>query len=134
MKEQNKNEYTKSASSEAHAPKNTSQTSDRARRIQYLNDQLRIHGKGGMIVCTRGILDLDTHIIASIGDTVRRFDDFNEDNDPYGEHDCAMVRVGSSIIMFKIDPYDLTCSHHSPEATDPSVTKRVMTIMLCEEY
>jgi hypothetical protein len=37
-------------------------------------------------------------------------------------------------IFFKIDYYDETLSVHSPDAADPAVTKRVITIMLAEEY
>lgn len=108
--------------------------SERATRIRHLNDQLRTQGHGGMIVCTKGILNLETDVIAAIGDVVRSFDGFNEDNDPYGEHDCAMVSIDDREIMFKIDYFDLTLSHHSPDASDPAVTKRIMTIMLAEEY
>lgn len=108
--------------------------SERATRIRHLNDQLRTQGHRGMIVCTKGILNLETDVIAAIGDVVRSFDGFNEDNDPYGEHDCAMVSIDDREIMFKIDYFDLTLSHHSPDASDPAVTKRIMTIMLAEEY
>jgi len=37
-------------------------------------------------------------------------------------------------VFFKIDCYDLALSAHSPDAGDPNVTKRVITIMLASEY
>jgi Protein of unknown function (DUF3768) len=36
--------------------------------------------------------------------------------------------------MFKIDYFDRELSMHSPDPADPSVTQRVITIMLAEEY
>jgi hypothetical protein len=38
------------------------------------------------------------------------------------------------MIMFKIDYYDQSLSMHSPNPADPSVTQRVITIMLAEDY
>ena len=37
-------------------------------------------------------------------------------------------------IFFKIDYYDRTLTHHSPDPADPAVTERVITIMLADEY
>lgn len=122
------------ASSDISCHMDHEQISNRTTRIRHLNDQLRIHGQGGMIVCTKGILNLETDVIAAIGDVVRSFDGFSEDNDPHGEHDCAMVSIDGYEIIFKIDYFDVTLSHHSPDASDPTVTKRIMTIMLAEEY
>ena len=41
------------------------------------------------------------------------FTAFSRDNDPYGEHDCAILTVDGVKIMFKIDYFD--CS--LPEST-----------------
>jgi Protein of unknown function (DUF3768) len=38
------------------------------------------------------------------------------------------------MIYFKIDYLDRDLSMHSPDPADPSVTQRVITIMLGEEY
>lgn len=102
--------------------------------IHTLNDQLRVDGIGGLVVCTKGILGLETDMIAHIGDAVQNFEDVNEDNDPYGEHDCAVVIVGDQKIIFKIAYFDPTMMFHSDDATNPTTTKRVMTIMLASEY
>ena len=42
--------------------------------------------------------------------------------------------VDGHAIFFKIDYYDKSRSYHSPDPSDPSLTERVITIMLAEEY
>ena len=65
---------------------------------------------------------------------LRRYDDFDADNDPYGEHDFGMITAQGHEILFKIDYYDQDLVRHSPDPSDPAVTHRVLTIMLAEDY
>ena len=44
------------------------------------------------------------------------------------------IRLAGAVIFFKIDYFDKILTHHSPDPSDPSVTERVITIMLAEEY
>jgi hypothetical protein len=106
----------------------------KAARIRELNDQLRCKAIGGRIVITRGIQALDADDLRSVLLAVARFDDFSEDNDPWGEHDCATLTVDGHRLIFKIDYYDRDLAYHSPDASDPAVTERVLTVMLAEEY
>ena len=103
-------------------------------RVRILNDTLRKTGVGGETYLTRGIAELKAPMRALVLDAVRTFDDWSDDNDPWQQHDCAMFEVDGQRIMFKIDYYDSTLTHHSPDPSDPTVTERVITIMLAEEY
>lgn len=67
-------------------------------------------------------------------DAVRSFNNFDESNDPYGEHDFGSLRMNDQTVFWKFDYYDVNLQIASPDATDPAVTTRVLTIMLAEEY
>ncbi len=105
-----------------------------AERIRDLNDELRTTGIGGTTNLTRGMWALGSDFVAHAVSAVRAFDTFSEDNDPWQEHDCATLEVYGERIMFKIDYYDLNREYGSPDPADPKVTRRVLTIMLAEEY
>ena len=109
--------------------KNTSQI-----KILELNDKFRQTGVGGMTLMSRGIRVLDPTIRQTIINAIRVFDQFTVDNDPYGTHDFGSVKVEGDLIFWKIDYYDLDLIFGSPDPSDPNVTKRIMTIMLAEEY
>jgi hypothetical protein len=103
-------------------------------RIRALNDALLRSGRGGRIMITTGLEGLGCEKIARVLAAVAVFDNFSEDNDSYGEHDCAILRVDGLQVLFKIDYYDRTLTAHSDDPSDPAVTERVMTVMLAEEY
>ncbi len=104
------------------------------RVIATLNDNLRRLHTSGMVTMSRGIAALSREVWAKVIVAVAEFDNFTPDNDPYGEHDCAVVDVDGLQVIWKIDYFDPSMLHHSDDPTDPNVTKRVLTIMLAEEY
>jgi hypothetical protein len=106
----------------------------RAERIRTLNDELRQYLLGGHAVMTPGIAALGAEAVARIVKTISVFDDFCHANDPYEEHDFGLFEAEDEKIIFKIDYYDKTRTYHSPDPSDPSVTERVITIMLADEY
>jgi hypothetical protein len=95
---------------------------------------LRRQAIGGRIVITTGIQALGTQGVQQVLTAVARFDNFTADNDPWAEHDCAVLTVNGRRIIFKIDCYDRDLQFHSPDGSDPAVTVRVLTVMLSEEY
>jgi hypothetical protein len=105
-----------------------------ADRIRALNDKLRTSGEGGEIVITRGIHALHPDTVLAVIAAVQSFNAFDAGNDPHGEHDFALVEVCEQRVMFKIDYYDRNLCGHSPDAGDPAVTRRVLTILLADEY
>ncbi len=108
--------------------------SNKTAKIRQLNDTLRRTGTGGRIVITRGIGALPPEKVRKIFFAVKIYDAFTEDNDLYKEHDFGSDEIDGTRIFWKIDYYDQTLNVHSPNPSDPSVTERVLTIMLAEEW
>jgi hypothetical protein len=102
--------------------------------IRALNDELRHKLIGGTAVMTPGVAALGQEAVARIVKTIEVYDDFCHANDPHEEHDFGAFDVDGHRIFFKIEYYDDSLSMHSPDPSDPSVTKRVIPIMLAEEY
>jgi hypothetical protein len=119
----------------------------RARRVNYgryrhliapnspeLNDDLRRHLHSGVVVMTPGIAAFGEEAIGRLANAIATFDDFCTANDPHGEHDFGAFDFDGTPVMFKIDYCDKSLTFHSPDPADPSVTERIITIMLAEEY
>ena len=102
--------------------------------IRTLNDELRQNLTLGTALLTAGIAALGAEAVARIVKTIAVYDDFCHANDPYEEHDFGSFEVDGQTIFFKIDYFDKALASHSPNPADPSVTERVITIMLAEEY
>jgi len=103
-------------------------------QIRALNDRLRQKLSEGTAVMTCGIAALGAEAVARIIKTIAVYDDFCHANDPHQEHDFGSFEADGHVIFFKIDYYDKSMTYHSPDPSDPSVTERVITIMLVDEY
>jgi hypothetical protein len=112
----------------------TGKTDPSSTRIRTLNDELRRFGRGGRIMVTLGIQSLGVRTVAHVLAAVAALDAFTDDNDPYGEHDCAILPVDGIEVLFKIDYYDRDLLYHSPDPSDAAVTQRIMVVMLATEY
>ena len=109
-------------------------SADAKERIRALNDRLRTTGLGGRVFITAGVEALGQALSADALTAVRSFTVFTADNDPHDEHDFGVVHVAGCKLFWKIDYYDAAMVYGSEDPADPSVTTRVLTIMLAEEY
>lgn len=107
---------------------------DKKEKIRLLNDTFRGTFITGIVRLTVGFKALPDKEQEEAITKIREFKDFTEDNDPYQEHDFGKVTVNSQDIFWKIDYHDKSLMYHSPDKSNPKVTKRVLTIMLAEEY
>ena len=82
-----------------------------------------------------------------VRELIETFDAFTLDNDPHGERDFGAIyqdasgnwttqrpRNPSATVFWKIDCYDQNLEWASDDPANPAITRRVLTIMLAEEY
>lgn len=105
---------------------------DTAEKIRALNDTARHTFEGCRVMLTLGVQQLEYW--PQILNAVRSFSSFDESNDPHGEHDFGSLRMNDQTVFWKFDYYDVDLQMVSPDPADPTVTVRVLTIMLAEEY
>lgn len=108
-------------------------------KIRELNDAFR---KGerqelGRIMITAGARE---HVAAwPLGEillvnAVRRFEAFDEDNDPWCEHDYGSFEHAGEMLFWKIDYMDKAMQYGSEDPADETKTTRILTIALLSEY
>ena len=88
----------------------------------------------GQTVLTQGVAALPPIEHIEVIRSVARFDTFNEDNDPHGEHDFGAFEVRGNRYFWKIDLYANDLKHGSDDPTNPEKTYRILTILLVSEY
>ena len=120
-------------------------------RIARLNDLARsAMGVACTAVATVGFRSLPEADQSSVRELIETYDAFDEDNDPHGERDFGCVyqlgdgrwtterpRVSDDErerVFWKLDYYDCDLQFGSEDAANPAVTRRVLTIMLSDEY
>lgn len=102
--------------------------------IAEQNDAFRQSFAGGQVCVTRGISALPQDAQTAIAERVRSFEEFDEESDPWGEHDFGSFEYSGQTIFWKVDCYDTKLEWGSPDPANLAVTSRVLTILLAEEY
>ncbi|WP_303316856.1 DUF3768 domain-containing protein [Flavivirga abyssicola] len=97
---------------------------------------LKVQKVKGKYVTSSGFKELTVENQLEARDKIRGFNDFNEDNDPHGEHDYGRFQLENNKqdIIWKIDYYDTNYEYGSEDPSDLSKTRRVLTVMLACEY
>lgn len=113
---------------------NTLLEPDTSRRIALLNDSFRTTFLGGTVTITAGLHLLGEEVVKAALLATREFNTFSEDNDPHGEHDFGAVEVENRKLFWKIDYFDPTMTVGADDPANIDSTRRVLTVMLAEEY
>ena len=120
-------------------------------RIARLNDVARrAMGVACTAVATVGFRSLPESDQSRVRELIETYDAFDEDNDPHGERDFGCVyQLGDGQwtterlrvrddererVFWKFDYYDRNLRFGSEDAANPTITRRVLTIMLADEY
>ena len=103
-------------------------------RIRDLNDAFRMTLAEGKCAVSAGVAELGIPFATAAAAAARAYQDFTPDNDPDGEHDFGAFTIEEQRLIWKIDYYDLTLRYGSRDPSNPAQTKRVLTIMLADEY
>ena len=120
-------------------------------RIARLNDVARsAMGVASTAVATVGFRSLPEADRSRVRELIEIYDAFDEDNDPHGERDFGTIyQLGDGCwtterprerddererVFWKFDYYDRDLQFGSENAANPAVTRRVLTIMLADEY
>lgn len=103
-------------------------------RIAQLNDGFRTSFIGGKVVFSYQVAQLPEEERNAILTKVQTFNDFTEDNDPYGEHDFGAFEHLGQKLFWKIDYYDLSLRYGSDDPANPAITRRVLTVLFADEY
>jgi hypothetical protein len=124
---------------------------ERTARIARLNDRARqAMGLACTAFATVGFRSLPDADQSRVRELIETYDAFDEDSDPHGERDFGAVyqladgrwtterpRTGDDErerVFWKLDYYDRDLQFGSEDPANPAVTRRVLTIMLSDEY
>lgn len=100
-------------------------------RIRELNDAFRATFTGGRVMLTASVDALPSDVKAMAIREVATFDDFDDANDPYREHDFGAFDLAGHRFFWKVDLYE------EPGVKTPDgepLVNRVLTIMLAEDW
>lgn len=83
---------------------------------------------------SQGIMALGEDAQIELLEQVRSYNCFTPQTDPYGEHDFGTLEFRGRKVFWKFSYYDRGSINDTPDASDGARTRRILTIMLAEEY
>ncbi len=124
---------------------------EKTTRIARLNDLARrAMGVACTVVATVGFRSLSDADQSCVRELIETFEAFTDDYDPHGERDFGSVyQLGDGRwtterprvredererVFWKLDYYDHELQFASKDAANSAITRRVLTIMLADEY
>jgi Protein of unknown function (DUF3768) len=106
-----------------------------AQTIAELNDRFRQHNLGhGQVRIAPMVEMMPIEQREALLAMVRSFNDFNEGNDPWAEHDFGIIEFQGKEYFWKIDYYADDSYEYGAEDPGSPSTRRVLTIMHSSEY
>lgn len=102
--------------------------------IAEAKERFRQSFVGGPVLVTHHVENLEAEVRSRVLEAVRQFSDFKPDNDRHQERDFGSVAIDGETYFWKIDLYDESYERGSPCPADPSVTRRVLTVMHIHEW
>lgn len=105
-----------------------------AATIAALNDAFRVAGPNGDWVVTSGVKSRGEAFVGAVIRKVHTHACFPPDDDPHGERDFGVITLDGVRVWFKIDYYDRDRVFGSDDPSDPDRTRRVLTILLPDEW
>ncbi|MBQ4827579.1 DUF3768 domain-containing protein [Leisingera sp. HS039] len=88
----------------------------------------------GRVVCSQGVAAEGPEYMTLAQLQVAGFSDFNEDNDPHGDHSMGSVQVFGKTLWWKFDLYDEAYEFGADDPLDDDSTRRVLTLLFPNEY
>jgi hypothetical protein len=122
---------------------------DKTDQTRRLNDLARTRPEtvNASWVMTQGVLHLMTgdedapdataravERVTALRAAIAQFSDWDEGNDPYGEHDFGAFDLLGERLFFKIDYYHPDHDTHAPVPSNIELCRRVLTVMRADEY
>lgn len=105
----------------------------RVAAVAQLNDEHRAYPGPGWVL-SAGVEALGAERRAAITLAIKAYDAFGVDADPIGERSFGAFEAAGRRLVWVIEYYDLNYQHGSPNPGDPRVTRRLLKVMLAEEY
>src|SRR5579862_5002238 len=107
-----------------------------AAEIRALNDEFRRLGPlgwwkfDGLWLFSHGVQAKGVRFMFEAWNLTQRFDAFNANNDPHGEHDFGAFELDGEEVFWKIDYLERGAPFGAADPADNIRTCRIITIML----